>query len=237
MTNLSGGEEVLNPLTKDVYVPVSEAEYLLPNPTPPPISRVWVRIKSSKLISSKSLRQYYFVLNMGRLTMFKDSLKESPYGIRPKGSIYLIDHFAESSSIPGESCVAILLHSSANQSFVSSKRSGGGVSPRSFLRESDLLQQKKAKKKEKKKESDTTTSGNNSDTSKMAQSRFSCFSGSIGGGKSSAVKSSYFKILFSTRAAQQEWLVAIRHHISWATMNPEKEEDKKVHKVDVKKPS
>ena len=215
MTNLS--EEVRNPLTKDVSV--SEAEYLIPNPTPPLVSCFWVRIKSSKLIPSKALRPYYFVLDMGRLTMFKDSLKQKPYGIRPKGSIYLVDHFAESSPVPGENCVAILLHSSANMSFISSKRSGCGVSPRSFLRES-LLQQKK--------KSDTTTSsssggGAGGDASKSTKSSLSCLSSMVGT-NSSVVKSSYFKILFSTREQQQEWLVAVRHHISWATMNPEKEE-------------
>lgn len=191
--------EVKNPMTQDLCVP--EAEYLLPDPTTPPTSRVWVRIKSSKSVPAKGLRPYYFVLEKGHLTMFKDSLKSAPYGVRPKGSIFLINHRAESSSIPGEGCVALLLHIGANLA-LSSKRSGGGVTPRSFFKESVELQ---------KKATDTAKSG----TKEQKNSSFLCFGGSKAAG------TGYLKILFATRDARQEWLVAVRHHISWASAHTE----------------
>lgn len=153
---------VQNPLTANA--PIPEAEYFIPNPTLPPVSCFWVRIKSSKPIAFKALKPYYFVLDKGRLTMFKDSLKTPPYGIRPKGTIYLADHFSEASTIPGEVSVALLHHGYPNQALVSAKKSNGGMSPRLFAKES--FRQLKSKK----------------EVAKVSQKSCFCFGGSSGGG-------------------------------------------------------
>lgn len=101
--------ETINPILKDTP-DLSEA-YIIPNQTLPLVTRTWAR---SKRRDNKVLKTYYFVLDRGTLSMFKDSREEPPYGHGMKGSLFLSSFRASKSTESNEDCVVVLTFENSN---------------------------------------------------------------------------------------------------------------------------
>lgn len=105
-SSTSSPSETINPIVKDAALAnPSSDEYLIPNPSLPSMIRTWARRKKRE---NKTLKTYYFVLERGTLSMFKDSREEPPYGHGHKGDIFLANFRASKSDEAGEECVVVL---------------------------------------------------------------------------------------------------------------------------------
>lgn len=120
-TSITTSSESMNPLTKDV--PVVD-DYIIANPNLPAMIRTWARRKKRE---NKTLKTYYFVLERGTLSVFKDSREEPPYGHGLKASVFLANFRARTSMEAGEECVAVL-EPAVNSNQSSSSSAAGSVS-------------------------------------------------------------------------------------------------------------